>query len=102
MTFFDDIFIPANNIPEPSRFDEKEQVFVWQYDPSHEFFIDVGEEIRFRVVEEHFVDTSPSGPVKKNELGTVSISQSKDESKCPYTIKGSINESGLGLVSWWK
>ncbi len=102
MTFFDDIFIPANNIPEPSRFDEKEQVFVWQYDPSHEFFIDVGEQVRFRVVEEQFVDTSPSGPVKKNELGTVSISQNKDESKCPYTIIGSINESGLGLVSWWK
>jgi DNA-directed RNA polymerase III subunit RPC8 len=56
------------------------------------------------VINEVFVDTTPNGPPKKNEnfAGTVNMPQTKEEQKCPYSIIGSINESGLGLVSWWK
>ena len=43
--------------------DREEQVWVWEYeteDGKHDMFMDEGEEIRFRVVEELFVDTSPT------------------------------------------
>ena len=43
--------------------DREEQVWVWEYeseDGKHDMFMDEGEEIRFRVVEERFVDTSPT------------------------------------------
>lgn len=49
MTFFDDIFIPSKYLQKPTRFDEREQLFVWQYDTgesTHDLFIDIGEEIR--------------------------------------------------------
>ena len=48
--FFDDIFIPAHSLQKPSRFDDREQLFVWQYDTgesTHDLFIDIGEEIRY-------------------------------------------------------
>lgn len=108
MMFFDDIFIPASNLATPSRFDEKEQLHIWQYDTGdsvHDLYIDLGEEIRFRVVNETFVDTTPNGPPKKSDTSAVAaVSQqvNKEEQKCPYTIIGSITESGLGLTSWWK
>ena len=42
--------------------DQEEQLWVWEYeaeDGKHDMFMDIEEEIRFRVVEETFVDTSP-------------------------------------------
>ena len=50
MKFFDDIFIPAGNLQKPYRFDEREQLFIWQYDTgesTHDLFIDIGEDIRY-------------------------------------------------------
>jgi DNA-directed RNA polymerase III subunit RPC8 len=132
MMFFDDIFIPSNNLQKPSRFDEREQLFVWQYDTgesTHDLFIDIGEEIRFRVKDETFHDTTPNGPPKStNTTTTTTIQQTtnnatattnitnntnaaaaaslllvaKDEDKkSPYSIMASIDEPGLGLISWW-
>ena len=52
MYFFDDIFVPAANLQKPYRFDEKEQLFVWQYDTgesTHDLYMDIGEEIRLRL-----------------------------------------------------
>lgn len=49
MQFFDDIFIPASNLQSPTKFDEKEQLYVWQYDTGdsvHDLYVDLGEEIR--------------------------------------------------------
>jgi DNA-directed RNA polymerase III subunit RPC8 len=49
MSFFDDIFIPAANLPTPTRFDETEQLYIWQYDTGesiHDLYIDIGEELR--------------------------------------------------------
>lgn len=45
--------------------DEAEQVWVWEYETdggAHDLYMDKGEEIRFRVADEVFVDTSPTGP----------------------------------------
>lgn len=43
--------------------DAKEQLWVWEYQvegEKHDMFMDIDEEIRFRVVKEIFVDTSPT------------------------------------------
>ncbi|XP_071131598.1 DNA-directed RNA polymerase III subunit RPC8-like [Mytilus edulis] len=102
MGFFDDILIPADAMQHPSRFDDKEQLWAWSYEveeEKHDLFMDIGEEIRFRVVDETFVDTTPTGPDGTSvETSDNSDSESK---KSPYTIVGSISEPGLGLLSWW-
>ena len=49
MGLFDDILIPSDSLQHPARFDETEQLWVWQYeteDGKHDLFMDVGEEIR--------------------------------------------------------
>uniref|UniRef100_T1J1V3 DNA-directed RNA polymerase III subunit RPC8 n=1 Tax=Strigamia maritima TaxID=126957 RepID=T1J1V3_STRMM len=103
--FFDDIIIPPDALQHPSRFvdlklelfsDESEQIWIWEYvtdDEKHELFIEPNGKIRFRVVDETFVDTSPSG--------SDSIEATPDDIKVPYLITGSINESGLGPLCWW-
>ena len=43
--------------------DQEEQLWVWQYeaeDGTHDMFMDIEEAVRFRVVEEVFVDTLPT------------------------------------------
>ena len=108
--FFDDIIIPPYCLPEPSRFDEKEQVWFWEYDNCGEksnLFMDIGETVRFKVKEEVFTDTSPPGPTSTNQdiyqpSGSVDKPATERQRRIPYLIKGSFEESGLGLVSWWK
>eukprot|EP00092_Neocalanus_flemingeri_P007223 GFUD01007802.1.p1 GENE.GFUD01007802.1~~GFUD01007802.1.p1 ORF type:complete len:223 (-),score=50.94 GFUD01007802.1:143-748(-) len=99
LEFFDDILIPAESLQHPSRFDETESVWVWEYpvedEDSHDLFMDPGEMIRFRVVSEQFLDTGPTKP-------KVSDAEQQDEVKTPpYRLVGTINEPGLGLLSWW-
>uniref|UniRef100_A0A8C6SYU5 DNA-directed RNA polymerase subunit n=1 Tax=Neogobius melanostomus TaxID=47308 RepID=A0A8C6SYU5_9GOBI len=72
MGFFDDILIPPESLQQPAKFDEAEQVWLWEYETdegAHDLYMDQGEEIRFRVTDEVFVDTSPTGPaaVEKKE-----------------------------------
>ena len=48
--FFDDIFVPSSNLQHPSRFDEAEQVWIWEYDNNgdkHDLFMDQGERFFF-------------------------------------------------------
>lgn len=91
------------------------QVWVWDYpteEGSHTLFMDPGEEIRFRVTTEIFVDCSPNvapkiDPVSSNPAdpsGSSLMEQDPDleEKRIPYQLKASINEPGLGLLSWWK
>lgn len=96
--FFDDIIIPATAMPHPSRFDDIKQAWAWEYsteDGHRDLFIYPDEEIRFRVTEEIFVDTAPPGVGKQDE-------NQEKEKQIPYTIRGSISESGLGPLAWWK
>ncbi|CAH1274246.1 POLR3H [Branchiostoma lanceolatum] len=97
--FFDDILIPPDALQQPSKFDESEQVWVWEYETeegTHDLFMDKEEEIRFRVVDEVFVDTTPTGP-KVSEAAEAD----KEAKKSPYSLVGTISEPGLGLLSWW-
>jgi DNA-directed RNA polymerase III subunit RPC8 len=91
--FFDSVLVPPQYLNEPSKFDETDQTWTWNYTDegkTHVLRLEIGETIRFRVHSEEFNDVSPSGP---NEIACNKGS--------PYTIIGSICESGLGLVKWW-
>ncbi|XP_067672408.1 DNA-directed RNA polymerase III subunit RPC8-like [Haliotis asinina] len=104
--FFDDILIPPDALQHPSRFDEQEQLWAWEYQlddgNKHDLFMDIGEQIRFRVVDEIFVDTTPAGPEGGAEPSASDITIVDPEAKkSPYSLTGSISESGLGLLSWW-
>ena len=98
--FFEDIIIPPNKLQHPSRFDQGEQLWVWEYlDGSgvkHDLFMDVGEVIRFRVINETFTESLPSSNPHKNKEPT-----EKTEIVSPYTLEATIDEPGLGLLSWW-
>ncbi|RZF43985.1 hypothetical protein LSTR_LSTR007257 [Laodelphax striatellus] len=100
--FFDDIFIPPENLQNPSRFCEREQVWIWEYDvdgDKHDLFMDPGVKIRFRVTAETFVETSPVlNPEAKEAIPAEPLTE---EPKIPYSITATINEPGLGLLSWW-
>ncbi|XP_041473566.1 LOW QUALITY PROTEIN: DNA-directed RNA polymerase III subunit RPC8-like [Lytechinus variegatus] len=98
--FFDDIVVPPEALQQPCKFDETEQLWVWQYESeegTHDMFMDINEEIRFRVVDEVFTDTTPVGPEDGLEAGA----DESDAKKSPYSLVGSISEPGLGLLAWW-
>jgi DNA-directed RNA polymerase III subunit RPC8 len=66
--------------------DEAEQVWVWEYETeegAHDLYMDTGEEIRFRVVDESFVDTSPTGP---SSAEAASSSEELPKKEAPYTL----------------
>ncbi len=62
--FFDDILITPECLQYPSKFDEREQIWIWEYkgeeeNETHEMYMDKGERIKFRVTGEMFNDTTP-------------------------------------------
>lgn len=67
--------------------DEDEQLWVWEYQTddgsSHDLFMDVNEEIRFRVIDEEFLDLTPTGPVS---AANIEPSEPADQKKPPYSI----------------
>ena len=73
-------------------------------------FLSTGEKIRFRVIGESFVDTSPTGPKEASAVATdmaavaaaaAATPETTEEKKIPYSLTASISEPGLGLLSWW-
>lgn len=104
--FFDDIFIPKDELQHPSRFEEAEQAWVWEYpvedgeQDKHDLFMDVGEPIKFRVIGEEFVESEPTGP-PDTESTTPNQTPDQNSRPPPYRIIGAINEPGLGVESWW-
>lgn len=124
--FFDDIFIPKDELQHPSRFEEAEQAWVWEYpvegdQEKHDLFMDVGrfllrlliqvlyvpiysigETVKFRIIDEEFVESEPTGPAETESTTPSASNQSDHNSRPPpYRIIGAINESGLGIESWW-
>lgn len=74
MEFFEDIIIPAALLQHPSRFDETEQAWIWEYDTGdggkHDLFMDPGEQIRFKIVAENFSEISPQPQINTTIDGT--------------------------------
>lgn len=103
--FFEDITIPEHALQEPSTFDPKEGLWVWTVD-ENEAFMDLGEEVRFRVAAVRFpeepshsmlMDQQPDGDeTSAPKLGSAA------NPFAPMIIEGDINADGLGCVSWWQ
>ena len=74
LEFFDDILIPADSLQHPSRYDDQENVWIWEYPledgEHHDLFMDPGEQVRFRVVSESFVDVGPTKPTPSGTAET--------------------------------
>ncbi|XP_036326870.1 DNA-directed RNA polymerase III subunit RPC8 isoform X3 [Rhagoletis pomonella] len=88
--FFDDILIPPSALQHPSRFEEAEQAWVWEYPledgAKHDLFMDIDAQ-------------QASTSAAASAAAAASTQQS--EVKTPYRIIAAINESGLGVLSWW-
>lgn len=85
--FFDDILLPPTALQHPSRFEEAEQAWVWEYHPSeesekHDLYMDIGEPIKFRVSGELFEESSPVGPPSNDKQ----LQTNATEAKTPYKI----------------
>ncbi|KAI8992106.1 polymerase-like protein III polypeptide H [Mycotypha africana] len=109
MGFFDDILIPAVALQPGSKFDPAEQVWVWNYE-GEKLFMDIEEPIRFKVYRESFTDTTPtnhptsSTPRRRQSIAdaTANNELAANSTKVPpYSLTCTINEDGLGLLSWW-
>jgi len=105
--FFDSIVVPPQQLSENTVFNEVDQTWSWNFEDdgqTHILRLEIGEQVRFRVHSELFVDVSPHGPQATN-IGSANANlmsrTDPDRKEVPYSIVGSIGESGLGLVKWW-
>lgn len=84
--FFDDILIPPTALQHPSRFEEAEQAWIWEYPldggETHDLYMDIGEPIKFRVSGDVFEESSPVGPPNSDKPST----SNQNEIKTPYRI----------------
>jgi len=108
--FFDDMYIPAAYLPQPSAFDPNERAHFWIPDSpltspselldtplSSRMYIDQSEVLRVRVESDAFCDDEP-GPPKMAEGVLV---KREGGGRAPYVVCCSIAEQGLGPVAWW-
>ncbi|KAI6365172.1 hypothetical protein MCOR25_005466 [Pyricularia grisea] len=89
--FFDDIFVPFDELPEGATFDHDQSLWVWHVE-DQEMYYDIHEMVRFRVSSEEWHDQTPTKPIEGSEL---------PEKKPPYSITGTMKEEGLGVCLWW-
>jgi len=105
--FFDDVIIPPEALQHPYRFDNAEQVWVWEYpteEGSHDLYVDPGESVRIRVTAETFCESFENEDKGSSSGGGVASVCEEEEKKkrTPYLIHASMNEPGLGLLKWWE
>lgn len=76
-------------LPHPSRFDEAEQAWIWEYDvgdgSKHDLFMDLGEPIRFKVISESFTEINPTGP-EITDPNQTSTSEKVTENKAAFSL----------------
>lgn len=61
---------------------------MWQYqsdEDMHDLFMDINEKIRFKVVDEVFVDTTPVGPEDLAEPSQDTLQENQPK-KSPYSL----------------
>ncbi|KAL2114440.1 hypothetical protein VUR80DRAFT_7128 [Thermomyces stellatus] len=89
--FFDDIFVPLEELPEGAEYNHSEQLWIWNLEGDRLFY-DNHEMVRFQVIDEEWHDQTPVGPQQNVE---------ENPPKAPYKIKGSMAKEGLGVCLWW-
>jgi len=97
LEFFDDIIVQGMRLPHPSHWDGVKGCWIWEYGAdngeSHNLLLEVGDRVRFRVVDEKFTDCSPVGPT----LDTIQ----QQNLPSSYMLEAAMNEPGLGAIAWW-
>ncbi|KAF8567389.1 hypothetical protein P879_01712 [Paragonimus westermani] len=112
LNFFDDVYIPADKMRHPSRFDYEQDCWIWEYayeGETAELRIDKQDTIRFRVIEEIWRDPNPDGEKNPVESGpdasaTSAMNALNNEQlspSTPYALIGSVVADGLGVTCWW-
>ncbi|GMS81359.1 hypothetical protein PENTCL1PPCAC_3534, partial [Pristionchus entomophagus] len=86
---------PPTNCPNPSQFEAAEQIWHWQYameegQPSVKLYMDPGNIVRFKVVENIFKDVRPD------------LSEEKKRREKSFEIIGAMNVNGLSCLAWWQ
>ncbi len=72
---------------------------MWEYvtdEGSHDLFMDINEQIRFRVIDEDFVDLTPTGPAAAAGGEALEVNEHK---KAPYSI--TVRISTLRGSAWF-
>lgn len=104
LEFFDDILIPPTMLPHPSRFDEAEQAWIWEYDvgdgSKHDLFMDPGEQIRFKVISENFTEINPTGP-EITDPNQPSTAEKTPENRAAFslTVTHSLTDTQIAAVT---
>ncbi|PVU92305.1 hypothetical protein BB561_003910 [Smittium simulii] len=75
--FFSDIWIPRELLREGTEFNSVEGVFVWRYE-DQDFFLDLDEPVRLRVVEGTFIDSNPPRPTVAAKSGANSMNSAAE------------------------
>lgn len=71
LDFFNDIWIPRENLFPGSEFSPDENVWIWTAEDGNQFFYDNKETVRFRVEDEVWFDHTPQKPRSKADLEMV-------------------------------
>ncbi|CAB3397300.1 unnamed protein product [Caenorhabditis bovis] len=94
LEFFEDIFVPAEKLPEPHVFEEDGQVWYWEYptedgEPPAKLYMDPGKVVRFKTIDVIFKDLKPD----------LTAEELKNEKS--MEVIGTMAGTGLGCVGWW-
>ena len=103
LDFFDDIIIPPEGLQYPSRFDEREQIWIWEYQTedengeasSHDLYMDKGEMIKFRIIGEQFEDANnyPSASSSSNNTASNATAGASNQPGPSSAAAGSSGET---------
>eukprot|EP00475_Leptophrys_vorax_P032346 TRINITY_DN4979_c0_g1_i2.p1 TRINITY_DN4979_c0_g1~~TRINITY_DN4979_c0_g1_i2.p1 ORF type:complete len:228 (-),score=67.14 TRINITY_DN4979_c0_g1_i2:1166-1849(-) len=106
--FFEDVFIPKDELPKPAHFNELEGLWVWKYD-ENDLYFEQNEMVRFRVTSVRYLDRNGKDEEKDNNdsaattTSTTSKNQQSLEAMTPVMkVLGSMIEPGLGPPRWWQ
>lgn len=101
--FFHDIKIPHFLLPQPSIYDSKAKLWVWQYEGSEEGatgIFELGQQIRFRVESVGYSKPTPVTPASLQRPSGMDVAAPTLDSAPCMQVVGSVNDHGLGLVCW--
>ena len=115
--FFQDVTIPASHLREPCKYDEKQNVWVWEYED------DKGKTVQYpylpdqpicvRVTSVQFtdsVDSSLNATRRAKAMASTHKAAKPSASSAhahvpqeepPMLVVASVQEDGLGLLAWW-
>lgn len=123
--FFQDVSIPANQLRTPSAFDERLGVWTWQYQSNPDqaavqYPYATDSLVCIRVTSIQFLDSSVDGARRALALSKTSKPSSDPKAglpalagedsahhptipqeQPPMLVVGSVDEDGMGLLSWW-